>query len=120
MKVDCGKQGASVSHMMAARVWDVVSRLPGCSGQASDAVSPKTQVKMEDAAEVPHLSEEELSKDLDQNTESKRTTTLGLNCRSSSTAGAQSVRSPTGLDSEGRTFEKVLIEEGWDKAPGCE
>ena len=28
---------------------DIVSRLPGCSGQAADAVSAYTQVKMEDA-----------------------------------------------------------------------
>ena len=27
---------------------DVISRLPGCDGQAADAVSAKTQVKMED------------------------------------------------------------------------
>ena len=48
--------------MTAARVLDVVSRLLGCSGQASVAVSPYTQVKMEDAAEVPHLSEEDCPK----------------------------------------------------------
>ena len=35
--------------MTAAKVMDVVSRLPGCSGQAADAVSAKTQVKIEDA-----------------------------------------------------------------------
>ena len=27
---------------------DIISRLPGCDGQAADAVSAKTQVKMED------------------------------------------------------------------------
>ena len=34
------------------KVMDIISRLPGCAGQASDAVSAKTQVKMED---VPKL-----------------------------------------------------------------
>ena len=29
---------------------DMISRLPGCSGQAADAVSAYTQVKMEDAS----------------------------------------------------------------------
>ena len=29
---------------------DIFSRLPGCSGQAADAVSASTQVKMEDAS----------------------------------------------------------------------
>ena len=36
--------------MTAAKVIDIISRLPGCSGQAADAVSAKTQVKMEDAS----------------------------------------------------------------------
>ena len=37
------------SQMTAAKVMDVISRLPGCAGQAADAVSACTQVKMEDA-----------------------------------------------------------------------
>ena len=43
------EQGSSASHMTAAKVLDVKSRLPGGAGQASDAVSVYTQVKMEDA-----------------------------------------------------------------------
>ena len=35
--------------MTATKVMDIKSRLPGCSGQAADAVSAYTQVKMEDA-----------------------------------------------------------------------
>ena len=31
------------------KVMDIMSRLPGCAGQAGDAVSAYTQVKMEDA-----------------------------------------------------------------------
>ena len=31
---------------------DIISRLPGCAGQAADAVSAYTQVKMEDAPKV--------------------------------------------------------------------
>ena len=38
--------------MTAARVTDVISRLPGCAGQAPDAVSVKTQVKMNDAPKL--------------------------------------------------------------------
>ena len=33
------EQGASASHMTAAQVSDAISRLPRCSGQASDAAS---------------------------------------------------------------------------------
>ena len=35
--------------MTAAKVMDIISRLPGCSEKAADAVSAYTQVKMEDA-----------------------------------------------------------------------
>ena len=61
MKDDTGNyavftgQGASASHMTAPRVLDVISRLLGCSGQASDAVSAYTQVEMKDAPELFHL-----------------------------------------------------------------
>ena len=44
------EQGSSASHMTAAIVMDIISRLPGCAGQAADAVSAYTQVKMEDDA----------------------------------------------------------------------
>ena len=36
------------SQMTAAKVMDIISRLPGCSGQAADAVSVCILVKMED------------------------------------------------------------------------
>ena len=55
MKDDSGsyavfkEQGSSASQMTAAKVMDIISRLPGCAGQAADAVSANTQVKMEDA-----------------------------------------------------------------------
>ena len=35
--------------MKAAKVMDIISRLPGCSGHAADAVSVYSQVKVEDA-----------------------------------------------------------------------
>ena len=44
------KQGSSASQMTAAKVMDIISRLPGCAGQAADAASASTQVKMEDAS----------------------------------------------------------------------
>ena len=43
------EQGSSASQMTAAKIMDIISRLPGCNGQAADAVSAYTQVKMEDA-----------------------------------------------------------------------
>ena len=38
--------------MTAAKIMDIISRLPGCDGQAADAVSAYTQVKMEDAQKL--------------------------------------------------------------------
>ena len=46
------EQGSSASQMTAAEVMDIISRLPGCDGQAADAVSAYTQVKMEDAPKI--------------------------------------------------------------------
>ena len=43
------EQGSSESQMTAAKIMDIISKLPGCDGQAADAVSAYTQVKMEDA-----------------------------------------------------------------------
>ena len=49
LRGDITEQGSSASQMTASKVMDIVSRLPGCAGQAADAVSAWTQVKMEDA-----------------------------------------------------------------------
>ena len=46
------EQGSSASQMTAAKIMDIISRLPGCDGQATDAVSAYTQVKLEDAPEL--------------------------------------------------------------------
>ena len=43
------EQGSSASQMTAASVMDIISRLPGYAGQAADAVSAYTLVKMENA-----------------------------------------------------------------------
>ena len=50
------EQGAAASHRTTAKVLEVISRVPGCSGQASDAVSAHAQVEVKDAPELLHLS----------------------------------------------------------------
>ena len=65
MKDDSGsygvftEQGSSASQMTAAKVMDIISRLPGCSGQAADAVSAYTQVKMGDASTLLKIPKSE-------------------------------------------------------------
>ena len=53
------EQGSSASQMTAAKIMDIISRLPGCDGQAADAVSAKTQVKMEDAHKLLKIPKSE-------------------------------------------------------------
>ena len=40
------EQGSSASQMTAAKVMVIISRLPGCAGQAADAVSENSQIGM--------------------------------------------------------------------------
>ena len=46
------EQGSSASQMTAAKIMDIISRLPGCDGQAADAASVHTQVIMEHAPKL--------------------------------------------------------------------
>ena len=62
------EQGSSASQMTAAKVMDITSRLPGCAGQAADAVSAYTQVKMEDAPKLLKNSKIGVSRHLDSST----------------------------------------------------
>ena len=55
----CTEQGSSASQMTAAKGMDIISRLPGCSGQAADAVSAYTQVKMEAAPKLLKIPKSE-------------------------------------------------------------
>ena len=55
----CTEQGSSASQLTAAKVMDIIFRLPGCSGQAADAVSAYTQVKMEDAHKLLKIPKSE-------------------------------------------------------------
>ena len=53
------EQGSSASQMTAAKIMDIISRLPGCDGQAADAVSADTRVKMEDAHKLLKIPKSE-------------------------------------------------------------
>ena len=74
MKDDSGsyavftEQGLSASQMTAAKVMDIISRLPGCAGQAADAVSAQTQVKIEDAPKSLRIPKIGMSRHLDSST----------------------------------------------------
>ena len=51
--------------MTAAKIMDIISRLPACDGQTADAVSAYTQVKMEDAHKSLKITKIGVSRHLD-------------------------------------------------------
>ena len=57
--------------MTAAKIMDIISRLPGCDGQAADAVSAYTQVKMEDAHKLFQNPKIGVSRHLDSSTKAQ-------------------------------------------------
>ena len=65
------EQGPSASQTAAAKIMDIISRLPGCAGQAADAVSAYTQVKMEDAPTLVKKSKVRMTRYLDTSTETQ-------------------------------------------------
>ena len=69
------EQGSSASQMTAAKVTDIFSRLPGCAGQAADAISAYTQVKMEDAHALREEPEEHKRPKSKSNTSTPKTQT---------------------------------------------
>ena len=56
------EQGSSASQMTAAKVMDIISRLPGCAGQAADAASAYTLIKLEDAPRLLKIPNSEKSR----------------------------------------------------------
>ena len=123
MKYDSGshamfsEQGSSASQMTAAKVLDVLSRLPGCAGQASDAVSAHAYFKMEDAQKLLKCLGIGMSRHLNS------ITTLSMAKKSWRKILEPHVPLERNLCGhlqagllQGRQFEKVLIEKGWVKA----
>ena len=53
------EQGSSASQMTAAKVMDVIARVPDCDGQAADAISAYTQVRMEGAQKLLEIPKSE-------------------------------------------------------------
>ena len=114
------EQGSSASQKTAAKVMDIISRLPGCNGQAADAVSACTQVKMEDAhklfkfpkSECPDIWIRPPRHKWPKSWSSMEDPVVPLE------------RNLYGHPLAGllweRQFEKVLLKHGWEKVPNWE
>ena len=115
------EQGSSASQMTAAKIMDIISRWPGCDGQAADAVSAYTQVKMEGRrSQIIENSQIGVSRHLDSST-----TTQMAKIRSSMEDPVVPLeRNLYGHPLAGllweRQFEKILLKHGWEKIPNWE
>ena len=109
------EQGSSASQMTAAKIMDIISRLPGCEEQAADAVSAHTQVKMEDAHKLLKIPKSE-SPDM--------WIRLPRHKWPESWSGMEDPVVPHERNLYGhplagpsweRQFEKILLKHGWEK-----
>ena len=108
------EQGSSACQMTAAKVMDIISRLPGCAGEAADAVSAYTQVKMDDIPKLMYISKSEClpRHNLPKSWSSMEDPVVLLERNLYGHLLA-------GLLWE-RQFEKILLKYGWEKIPNWE
>ena len=114
------EQGSSASQMTAAKIMDIISRQPGCSGKAADAVSAYTQVKMEDAHKLLKIPVIGMSRHLDSST----TTQMAKIIVQYGRPIVPLERNLYGHRLAGliweRQFEKILLQHGWGKVSNWE
>ena len=120
LRGDIVKDDSSASETTASKVMDIISRLLGCAGQAADAVSACTQVKMEGAPSSLKIPKSEcpdiwmrLPKHKWPKSWSSMEDPVVLLERH------LFVHPLAGLSWE-RQIEKVLLEHGWIKVPNGE
>ena len=108
------------SQMTAAKIMDIISRLPGCDGQAADAVSAYTQVKMEDAHKLLKIPKSECPDIWIRLPRHK----WPKSWSSMEDPVVPLERNLYGHPLAGllweRQFEKILLKHGWDKIPNWE
>ena len=114
------EKGSSASRMTAAKVMDIISRLPGCAGQAADAVSAYAQAKMEDAPTLLKFPKSECPDIWIRPPKHKWPKSWSSIEDPAVPLERNLFGHPlTGLLWE-RQFEKVLWEHGWEKVSNCE
>ena len=114
------EQGSSASQMTAGKIMDIISRLRGCEGQAADAVSAYTQVKMEDAHKLLKIPKSECPDIWIR---------LPRHKWPKSWSSMEDPVVPLERNLYGhpltrllweRQFEKILLKHGWEKIPNWE
>ena len=111
------EQRSSASQMTAAKIMDNIPRLPGCAGQAADAISAYTQVKMEEVPKIIENSQIGMSRHLDSSTTTQVAKIM------------ENPIVPLERNLNGhllarllweKLFEKILLQHGWEKIPNWE
>ena len=114
------EQGSSASRMTAVKIMYTISRLPGCDGQAADAVSAYTQVKMEDADKLLKIPKSECPDIWIRLPRHK----WPKSWSSMEDPVVLLERNLYGHPLAGllweRQFEKILLKHGWEKIPNWE
>ena len=116
------EQGSCASQMTAVKVMDIISRLPGCAGQAADAVSAYTQGKNGRCINVFKKCRFRMSRHFGYVYHNTNGQNHGPAWKTQFVPLGRNLygHSLTSLLWE-RHFEKVLFEHGWEKVPnwGC-
>ena len=114
------EQRPSASQMTAAEIMDIISRFPGCDGQAADAVSAYTQVKMEDAHKLFQIPKSECPDIWIRQPRHK----WPKSWSSMEDPGVPLERNLYGHRLAGllweKQLEKILLKHGWEKIPNWE
>ena len=114
------EQGSSASQMTATKIMDIISRLLVCDGQAADAVSAYTQVKMEDAHKLLKIPKSECPDIWIRLPRHK----WPKSWSSMEDPVVPLERNLYGHPLAGllweRQFEKILLKHGWEKIPNWE
>ena len=80
------EQVSSASQITAENVMEIISRLPGCAGQAADAVSAFTQVKNGRCSKIIQNSQIGMSRRMDSSTTTQMAKIMVQHGRTSSSS----------------------------------
>ena len=98
---------------------DIISRLPGCDGQAADAVSAYTQVKMEDAHKIIENSKIGMSRTFGFVYDDTNGQNHGPSMEDPVVPLERNLYGPSfGRTTMGKgNLRKFLLKHGWEKVP---
>ena len=113
------EQGSSASQMTTAKAMDVIARFRDCAGQAADAVSADTQVKMEDAPRLLEIPKSECP-DIWIRLPRHKWPKSWSDIEDPVVLLERNFFGHPLLGVWERQFEKVLLGLGWDKVPNWE